>query len=351
MFHSRLPEEGIKPGGVSVFVHRLANALVQRDHDVTMFTHGGAPFDAAYGHRRLRPFRGADHRLSRQYVAPWLLNVRPFRSGYDVVHLHGDDWFYLRRQLPTVRTFYGSALYEALTATSTKRRVNQLVTFGLELTSRSLADAVYAIGTDSRAMYRADGILGTGVEVDPAGDAERHPTPVILFVGTWEGRKRGALLRDRFRDVIRPAVPDAELWMVADRAEEGDGVRWFHAPSDEELSALYRRAWAFCLPSRYEGLGMPYLEAMAHGVPVVASPNPGAQDVLGAGRWGRIVEDDQLGPALLELLTDPDLRRSLSDLGRERARDFAWDRVIADHEAAYALAIHRHSGRAVARSS
>jgi glycosyltransferase involved in cell wall biosynthesis len=350
MFHSRLPEEGIKPGGVSVFVHRLGNALVRRGHEVTIYTHGGVPSDAEYRTKRLRPYSGASRRMPRQYVAPWLLNARPFGPDHDVVHLHGDDWFYLRRTTPTVRTFYGSALYEALTATSRKRTLNQGLNFGLELLSGRLADAVYGIGTDSRALYRADGILGTGVEVDAPSAAGRHPHPVLLFVGTWEGRKRGAFLAERFRRDVRPVVPDAELWMVADRADEGDGVRLIHAPGDDELAALYRQAWAFCLPSTYEGLGMPYMEAMAHGTPVIASPNPGAQDVLAGGRWGRVVEDDALGATLVAVLTDSELREELGALGRRRAQDFAWGRVVDDHEAAYALAIDRHAGRVAPRS-
>jgi glycosyltransferase involved in cell wall biosynthesis len=127
--------------------------------------------------------------------------------------------------------------------------------------------------------------------------------------------------------------------MVSDRCEPSEGVRWFPAPDEDELDSLLARAWALCLPSTYEGFGIPYLEAMAHGTPVVASPNPGARYVLDGGRAGLVVEDVELAGALVRCLTDRELRASLSARGRERAADFAWPRVLAAHEAAYREAI------------
>jgi glycosyltransferase involved in cell wall biosynthesis len=344
MYHSRLPEEGVKPGGVAVFVHRLAAALAGRDHDVTVFTYGGGLPDVAYEVVRLRPAVAADSLLMRVYGAPWLFNLRPFGRRFDVAHMHGDDWFYWRRRLPTVRTFYGSALYESLTATSRKRRLNQAILFGLELAAAKRADAVYGIGTDSRVLFQADGILRTGIDVDTA---ERQPSerPVILFVGTWEGRKRGRFLQDVFLREVRPRVPGAELWMVADHAEPAEGVRWISAPTDAELADLFRRAWVFCLPSTYEGLGLPYMEAMGHGIPVVASPNPGAQDLLGDGSWGVVTEDETLGEELIRLLGDPAARESIAARGRERAAAFSWDRMLDQHERAYDLAVDRWAAK------
>jgi glycosyltransferase involved in cell wall biosynthesis len=339
MYHCRLPEPGRKPGGVEVFVDRLAGALARRGHDVTMHTFSTEAPAKPYAVHVMRPASAGGNPVVRQYLAPWLLNVRP-RMDYDVFHFHGDDWFCFRRPVPTVRTFYGSALLESLSATSAKRRIDQAVVFLLEQLAARLADARYGIGSDSRLLYRADGVLQLGVD-PPEGERAPSPAPSILFVGTWEGRKRGRLLHEAFQSVVRPRFPDAELWMVSERCEPGPGVTWVRDPSDAEIQSLLRRAWAFALPSSYEGLGIPYLEAMAWGVPVVATPNPGAEDLLEAGRAGRIVEPEDLGSTLVGILGDDALRRELGEAGRRRAADFTWDRICEHYEAAYALARER----------
>jgi phosphatidylinositol alpha-mannosyltransferase len=339
MYHCRLPEPGRKPGGVEVFVDRLARAMTDRGHAVTVHTFSTEAAAAPYAIRRLRPRRAGGDPIVRQYLAPWLLNVRP-RMDYDVFHFHGDDWFCLRRPVPTVRTFYGSALLESLTATSLKRRVDQAIVFGLELIAGRLADARFGIGSDSRLIYRADGVLQLGV--DPPR-AERRPSgaPSILFIGTWEGRKRGAALHAAFQRVVRARFPDAQLWMVTDRCDPGPGVTWHREPSDGQIQDLFRAAWAFCLPSSYEGFGIPYLDAMAWGVPVIATPNPGAEDLLRGGEAGVLVELDALGDALVRVLDSAQERERLSAAGLARARDFSWDEVCGRYEKAYALARDR----------
>ena len=264
--------------------------------------------------------------IVREYLAPFLLNLRPFDARFDVAHLHGDDWFYVRRRVPTVRTFHGSALMEALTATSVKRRVDQSLIFLLELWARRQADAVYAVGPDSRAIYRADGVLQCGVP-DTALERVPEQRPTILFVGTWEGRKRGRMLHEVFQREVRPQIPDAQLWLVADHAEPGEGVTWFESPTDEVLDDLYRRASVFCLPSTYEGFGIPYLEAISRGVPTVACYNPGAIDILAGGSAGMVVEDRALGDALVALLTQPALR----DEYTARRPEARWRVLMAAH--------------------
>jgi phosphatidyl-myo-inositol alpha-mannosyltransferase len=341
-YHDDLPVAGRKPGGVSVLVHRLAVELVRAGHDLTMWTRGPAPADAIYRHVRLWPRLSHTHRLARMTLPPLLLN-RLDTEAVDVLHLHGDDWFYVRRPAPTVRTLYGSALFEARHATSSRRRAYQAAIAGLELLSARLATATYGLGPGVPAAYPTVGRLDGGVDLPPVTVEDRAPRPTILFVGTWSGRKRGALLHRAFTEVVRPALPDAELWMVADHAEPAPGVTLLRGPSDAGLLERYRRAWVLCSPSSYEGLGLPYLEAMANGLPIVATPNPGARHCLGIPPAGRLVADDDLGPALLGLLRDAEARAALATAGRARAEHFAWPRVVADHVAAYEDAIQRAS--------
>ncbi len=161
LFHSTLLEPGRKVGGVDVFVHRLGNALVERGHDVSMLTFTAkAPADANYRLHRLG--RGCIARSrSRPAVAPMTLTARS-PSNVDVLHLHGDDWFYVGRRVPTVRTFYGSALCEARSATSTGRRILQSMIFPLELLASRLATSSFAIADGMPAGYRLMGELPLG---------------------------------------------------------------------------------------------------------------------------------------------------------------------------------------------
>jgi phosphatidylinositol alpha-mannosyltransferase len=123
---------------------------------------------------------------------------------------------------------------------------------------------------------------------------------------------------------------------VCGDAPAAEGVTIFGQVTTERLADLYRRAWVFCLPSSYEGFGVPYIEAMASGTAVVATPNPGALEVLDGGIFGKIVEPDQIGAAILELLNDARSRDSMAATGLVRAQEYSWDRVVSAYERIYA---------------
>ena len=340
LFHSKLPLTGTKPSGADVYVARLARALAAAGHEVDTWAFGDADPIPGVRARELRPPSWGNSKILRQYVAPFALNVRDVGNA-DVLHLFGDDTFFVRRRVPTVRTFLGSALFESLSATSSKRRLNQAIAFRFEQVAARLANARYGIGPDSELLYRADGTLPSGIDL-PA-QAAHSSTPRILFIGTWDGRKRGQLLRRAFVEHVRPALPAAELLMVSDHCEEEPGITWIRAPSEAELTELYASSRTFCLPSSYEGFGLPYLEAMSHGLHVVATPNFGSLALL-QDTPASIVAPDDLGRALLASLTRSQHQVAMDATAlRRRAATFAWSHVVTLHEQAYALAIERFS--------
>jgi glycosyltransferase involved in cell wall biosynthesis len=100
---------------------------------------------------------------------------------------------------------------------------------------------------------------------------------------------------------------------------------------DEDLPALYSGAAAFAFPSLYEGFGLPVLEAMACGAPVVTSNVSATAEV--AGDAALLVDPrgvDALGDALGRVLADGALRQELRQRGFERARQFSWERTARE---------------------
>ena len=102
--------------------------------------------------------------------------------------------------------------------------------------------------------------------------------------------------------------------------------------TDTELASLYRRAWAYVTPSTYEGFGLPYLEAMACGTPVVTTPNPGALEVLDHGTCGVLVPDEEFGDRIASLLSDEQARAALSARGVLRAREYSLGVMLDRYE-------------------
>jgi glycosyltransferase involved in cell wall biosynthesis len=95
--------------------------------------------------------------------------------------------------------------------------------------------------------------------------------------------------------------------------------------SDRDVSCLYRGATAFLYPSLYEGFGLPPLEAMTHGCPVIASDRTSVPEVVGNAAVLVNPEDEQaIAAAMTSMATDQSLRAMLIARGRERAKRFSW---------------------------
>ncbi|GAA4836858.1 hypothetical protein GCM10023221_12660 [Luteimicrobium xylanilyticum] len=321
--------------GIGYQVHALATELTRRGHHVDVFSDCPPVDGATYRHRHIEMTGSA-----RTFRFALALRRIDF-SSYDVIHAHGDDYWMWRRRVPRhVRTLHGSCFEEARTIKGVREKA-RMVLLGLsEVLASVVADRTVVVSPATRRWYPwVHDVVPNGVDLTrftPA-DGARADHPVVLFVGTWGGRKRGAELAAQFRDVVRPALPDAELWMVTRDApvDPGDGVRVLGEVSDSELADAYRQAWVFCLPSDYEGFGIPYIEAMASGVPVVATPNPGARYVTDEGRAGVLADLPTVGAALAALLGDDRERPRLRVAGLARAEEFALSSVVQQYESIY----------------
>jgi len=164
--------------------------------------------------------------------------------------------------------------------------------------------------------------------------------PFILSLGTLEPRKNLARLIEAHAR-LRRRVPAAPMLVIAGgrgwlyegilstaRRYPADAVRLIGFVADEDLPALYTLARAFAFPSLYEGFGLPPLEAMACGTPVLCSNRPSLPEVVGDAALLADAEDtDAWSDALESVLHDPALRSDLAERGRRQARLFTWNRA------------------------
>lgn len=306
--------------GSGVQMHMLANEYARLGHDVTVLTPASSvEADAKYKLCSVQL-------TGKNRVWQWAHYLSTYTYNADIVHFNGDDFL-----VPSsttfihMRTFMGSCFAEARVATNLKDRFRMFCLGMTECISSMRFPIATVISSDTNKYLCRDGTLipcGVDLTVFKSG-VVKHVNPTVLFVGTLDSRKRGRLLLDQFQRQVQTQIPSAELWLVRETAKlEAPGITVFGSVSQDKLISLYQSAWVFCLPSSYEGFGVPYIEAMACGTPVVSTPNPGALEVLGNGRYGVIADIDKLGQSLYELLNDKHRREQLIMLGLDRVRQY-----------------------------
>ena len=118
------------------------------------------------------------------------------------------------------------------------------------------------------------------------------------------------------------------LFRSADRLAQSDTVRFLGAVDEEDLPGLYAAATFFVFPSRYEGFGLPVLEAMACGTPVVCSNSSSLPEIAGQAALMFDPNDETaIRGALAQAMEDTALRNNLAEDGLERSRAFSWQRT------------------------
>ncbi len=159
------------------------------------------------------------------------------------------------------------------------------------------------------------------------------PASYVLFVGTLEPRKNLDLLlrawneiKDDFRETWLVIVGvSGNVFRNVHYQPRTERVRFLGYVDDPTLAGLYANATLFVLPSQEEGFGLPTLEAMASGTPVIVSDGGALPEVVGeAGAIFCLSNPDELTNVLKKYLTNAGLRSALKEKGLARAQEFSW---------------------------
>jgi glycosyltransferase involved in cell wall biosynthesis len=194
-----------------------------------------------------------------------------------------------------------------------------------------------------RRRFAAGNVIVTHNAVDhlifhPGAKQSRFDLPAcyVLFVGTLEPRKNLHVLlrtwneiKDYFKETWLIIVgTSGNVFKHVDVSREMERVRFLGYVDDEILAGLYANATSFILPSQDEGFGLPALEAMASGTPVIASDGGALPEVVGeAGITFCLSNPTGLTNSLIESLSNSELRAILKEKGLERAKKFSWHRT------------------------
>src|SRR5687768_5684050 len=296
----------------------------------------------------------------------WTIGLPSYLRNHPVDLFHGTNYEVpLRAQCPTVVTIHDlslllhSSTHEARAVRRARlllplmaRRAKLIITPSEPIKNevcehlRIQSKKVFAVPLAPRANF-------TPLELARTIETRRRlnvEDEFLLFVGTIEPRKNLLTLVRALEEVLRTTELRPQLviagkvgWKVDDVLAElqgspnADRLRLIGFVSDNDLRALYSSCRAFVYPSVYEGFGLPPLEAMACGAPVVSSRVPSIKEsvarVISATDWR------SLAGAMVELLTDEQARQSLSIRGREYAQEFSWQRTAALTRQVYAQAV------------
>jgi len=314
-------------------VERLAREMVRRLPALRPERYRVICPPAALAHRAghlweqvVLPAQTADSRL---LYSP--ANLAPVVSSRNVLVIH--DVAALRHPEAYSRLYVN---YQRAILPRLARRAQMLLTVS-EFSRRELIDVLGAPADRVR-------VIPEGVDeqfaggADPARAAARYglTRPYVLVVATESERKNLGLLAQAGRELAKQGI---ELVLAGAGRPYLRGatasVRRLGYVAEEELPGLYAGARALAMPSLYEGFGLPCLEAMACGAPVVAAAAGALPETV--GRAGRLV-DPHDGPgfaeALVSVVGDQDVRTRLIAAGRERARRFTWGRTAELTDAA-----------------
>jgi len=190
--------------------------------------------------------------------------------------------------------------------------------------------------------------LAASSQFRPLPPTSPVPRPFFLFVATLEPRKNVTGLIEAWREAY--ADTGADLVIAGrNRADfaaipPGDGLHFLGEVPDQELPRLYSDALAFVYPTHYEGFGLPVLEAMQCGCPVITSHDPAVMEVS-SGSAIYASSPQEIADAMRALAANPRLRNVLRGAGLQRSSAFSWSRTARETHEIYSSLLSSSSIR------
>jgi len=278
------------------------------------------------------------------YVLPPLTQCRSVVTIHDCIHLRFPQYLPSRIGYAYARGQMWMATHKAarvITVSEASKR-DILRYFRVP---ESRIDVIYN-AIDERFWQQPD-----AEEIARVRERYRLNNPFVLYAGNIKPHKNLERLIEAFHLLRQtPAMKDVELLIIGDEISKYASlrravhrhklhkyVRFFGFVSDQTLAALYRLAAVFVFPSLYEGFGLPPLEAMASGTPVIVSNVSSLPEVVGdAALLIDPYEPAAIAEAMQRVLDNGALASDLSRRGLARAREFSWERSIARVREIYA---------------
>lgn len=353
--------------GFANYAMELADQLAQLLPDLTMMHRGRDPFYDGRNHQAYRvPGPTRFQRVARQWTLPRVLAAGRYELVHDTYHfgpfLRGGPYARVLTigdltPLTTASHSLSNRWAHRLALPAIARRTDQIVTFS----EASKRDIVRIFGIDdaritvtllaAAARFRPH----TSDEIEAARARLGLPARYLLFVGSIEPRKNVERLVRAYASAL-PRLGDTRLLLVSRRSwrmdhlprvlsELGLGERVVHRTDIEpdDLPLVYGGSQGVCYPSLYEGFGLPALEAMQCGTPVLTSNVSSLPEVTGdAAALVDPLSIDAIAQGIVDLTTDAALRAELSSRGQARARRFSWRRCAEETASAYDIAMKRH---------
>jgi glycosyltransferase involved in cell wall biosynthesis len=259
---------------------------------------------------------------------PWLFASRTVVTVHDVIHLKFPEFWPSRAARLYASFFFRCVVPKAraiLTVSeNTKRDLMEMLSIPesrITVTPLAVDHARFSVSTlAEEADFRRLGL----------------PRDYLLYIGNLKEFKNVPRLVDAYRQVRARRQDCPELVLVGRNFIPGferkivrtAGIRWVGEVQRDLLPCLYKHALFFIFPSLYEGFGLPPLEAMASGTPVLCSDRASLPEVVGGAALLINPENtDDLAAAIERLIQDSALRQELSAKGTVQARQFSWDRM------------------------